>query len=96
MYDWLFFLQELAGTKPLSSLAKKVPIFNRRDEIVKEHIKIEPKLDISILLNAGVYIFLVCIELWLPAYSLYWINFDPVERGGGMWVKKDDYMIHIP
>jgi hypothetical protein len=27
--------QDLAGTKPLSQLAKKVPIFNRRDDILR-------------------------------------------------------------
>jgi len=29
------YFKDLAGTKPLSSCAKKVPIFNRRDEIIR-------------------------------------------------------------
>ena len=32
---WFDSYQDLAGTKPLSQLAKKVPIFNRRDDILR-------------------------------------------------------------
>lgn len=42
--------KELAGTKPLSVLAKKVPIFNRRDEIVRALCEFE------VPVNRGVWL----------------------------------------
>ena len=45
-----FYFQELAGTKSLSVLAKKVPIFNRRDEIVRALCEFE------VPVNRGVWL----------------------------------------